>query len=145
MNARLTQFLVPLLLVSTTLLGQQAEKTLVKAFNLQGQQAVMIDVDAPIEVVEWNQQQMRVVMTVSLENGSTTLLKSLVSSGRYNLNSESLDYNFRIFAPGLDRQVKLMNGGELKEKISFEVFAPRNVLVTSRVLESLTEKTTQSF
>jgi hypothetical protein len=145
MKTRITQIFLPLLLVSLSLQGQHAEKTLVKAFNLQGQQAVLIDIDAPLEIVEWNQQQMRVVMTVSLENGSDTMLKSLVSTGRYNLDSNTDESGFRIFAPGLERQVKMMNGSELKEKITFEVFSPANVLVQSRFSESLTEKSSSAF
>ena len=137
--------IVPSLFVSFSLHAQQAEKTLVKAFNLKGSQTVFLDVDAEVEVKEWGQEQMRVIMTVALENGSEIMLKSLVKVGRYNLDSSEEEAQFKVFAPGLERQVKLRSGKELLEKIHFEVYAPSNVLVKSRNQETVAEKTVPSF
>jgi len=51
-NLNLTLFLF--LLVSTTMFGQsKTEKTLVKSFNLKGNNTVTLDLDGDIEVQEW--------------------------------------------------------------------------------------------
>lgn len=126
------QFLVPLLLVSLTVNGQIAERTLVRAFNLQGGNHVLLDVDADVNVQEWNQDQMRVMMTISLADGSEMMLKNLVKVGRYNLTSEETDGGIRVFAPGLEKQVKLRNGSALNENISLTIYAPGDVVVKSK-------------
>lgn len=117
-----------LLFVSVFAYGQEVEKTLVKSFNLQGNQAVMFEVQGPIEVQTWNNNYLRVQIQVSLENGSETLLKSLVQAGRYNLRYEVKDGTYTIIAPDLGREVKI--GGKLiEDKVSFLINAPENVLV----------------
>ena len=124
-----------LLLVSINLTGQaHIERTLVKGFNLEGNNTVLIDVAENSEVIinDWNQDQMRVIMTVSLTNGSDMMLKSLVKVGRYNLDSSNEPDFFRVFLPALERKVKLRNGGVLVENIDFEVFKPSNVQETMK-------------
>jgi hypothetical protein len=121
--------LVPLLLSLTISYGQQAEKTFVKSFNLKGAQVVLLDLDGKIEVKEWsNNNLMRVQINVGLENGTEAMLKSLVQAGRYNLNSNDETGEYKVFAPGLARQVKF-RGQELLENISYTVFAPENVTI----------------
>ncbi len=144
MKKRTLQLLVPLLLVSLTLNGQIAEKTLVRAFNLQGNHQVLLDVDAKVDFQEWNQDQMRVMMTISLVDGSEIMLKNLVKVGRYNLTSEVTEEGLRVYAPGLEKQVKLRSGMELQEVISFIIYAPGDVLVNTKQLE-LTSEAADSF
>lgn len=116
------------LLISTMVVAQQAEKTLVKAFNLQGHQLVEVKMDGPVEVRTWKETTLRVQMNVKLENGSEALLKSLVQIGRYNMKSNTAEGGFQIFAPNLEREVKI--GGELiQENYSFVIYAPEGVQV----------------
>lgn len=125
-----------LLTVTHTTQGQQAEKTLVKAFNVKGQQFVLMDVEGIVQVTTWNQELMQIQMTVSLINGTETILKSLVTSGRYNLESDEAEGKIVVTAPGLARQVKLGSGSELKEIINYHVFAPENVSVMLKNAEA---------
>ena len=130
------------LLSSFSINGQQVERTLVKAFNLSGNNVVLLDVDSnsEVKVNEWSQEQMRIIMTVSLSNGSDLMLKSLVKVGRYDIDSAIEPDQLRVFLPGLEREVKLRNGGQLIENINFEIFAPSNVLVKTNTSEAIAEK-----
>ncbi len=148
MRANIIYSIAFTLLVSINLNGQQhAEKTLVKGFKLAGNNVVLIDVAPENEIVinEWSQEQMRVVMTVSLGNGSDQMLKSLVKLGRYNLDSSIEPDMLRVFLPGLERNVKLRNGGELIENLNFEIYAPSNVLVKTKTVDAVAEETKTSF
>lgn len=118
-----------LLFATTSLIGQQAEKTLVKSFNLNGLQTVALDVDAPVEVTEWDQPFVRVQMHIELERGSESLLKSLVRTGRYSLISRQEGDTFKIVAPNLEREVKI-SGHLLNDRISFVIKKPGNVAFT---------------
>jgi hypothetical protein len=117
-----------LLFVGSLTFAQQAEKTLVKTFNLHGNNVVKLDVNGPVEVRTWKNPTMRVQMTISLENGSNALLKSLVQSGRYNLRSTQGEEGLVVNAPAFKREVKL---GEtlIQENLSFVIYAPENTSV----------------
>ena len=144
-----TLFLATLiLLVSSNFLSAQIEKTLVKAFNIDGNNIVEMDVSEKSNVVvhKWGEDQMRVIMTVSLENGSDMMLKSLVKVGRYNLDGSDESGLFRVFLPELMKEVKLRSGNKLIENIDFEVFVPSDVQVkTNQLSDALAEETNSDF
>lgn len=118
-----------LLLCTTSIsFSQDVEKVLVKSFNLQSSQAVVLEMDAPTEVKTWKNDILRVQMTITLGNSSESLLKSLMQVGRYNLKSEMVDGTFKVFAPALGKEVKV--GGKLvEERVSIVVYAPESVQV----------------
>ena len=116
------------LIFAITIAMAQSEKTLVKSFNLKGMQIVVLDVEGDVEVKEWKNSIMRIQLTISIENGSESTLKSLVRAGRYNLYSKISEEDFEIFAPGIKKDIKL-GGQSLNENISYTVYAPENVIV----------------
>lgn len=139
-----TAMTVLLLFASLITYGQQAEKTLVKSFNLNGYESVAIGMDAPVEVRTWNNPFLRVQIQISIENGSDALLKSLVQAGRYNLRYEIIDGEYNVYAPSLDRIVKI-GGKPLTDQVQFVVFAPEGVTVMlPENAEEPTEEITES-
>ncbi len=118
-----------LLLIAPLAFGQVAEKTLVKSFAVAKGQVITLDVHHPIEIKTWDNDLMRVQMTIRLDNGSESVLKSLISVGRYNLVAHNDEFgNVTITAPNLEREVKI--GGEpLVDVLSIVVFVPDNVQV----------------
>ncbi len=147
MKTRMSFLLLPLLLTVALSQAQHAEKTLVKSFNLNGQTAIFLDLDGVVNVTTWNEPQMRIQMTITLQNGSETMLKSLVTAGRYNLNTKEENGAFSIIAPGLERQIKLGGGQLLGEQITYEVFAPKEVSISTRNTEAtgMVEKSVSSY
>lgn len=136
MKTRMLMLATAFLLSSTIGFGQQAEKTLVKAFNVTGHNSVFMDVDGNVEVQTWNEPTLRVMMKVTLLNGTETVLKSLMTAGRYNLDFKLENGRYSIVAPGLDRQVKLSAGQDLGEQVTYTVYAPQNLLVKTRTDEA---------
>ncbi|HEB62532.1 MAG TPA: hypothetical protein ENI82_05205 [Bacteroidetes bacterium] len=122
---------LPLMLVTGLVFGQQVERTLVKAFNLQGNQYVALDLDGQIEVSTWSNDIMRIQMEISFE-GTNAMLKSRIKSGRYRLYSKVEDSKFLVFIPGVKRKA-------LKEKIVYKVFVPESVQVEVKN-EAMSEK-----
>ena len=117
-----------LLLVTTISYSQtQVERTLVKSFNLKGNDLVVLDLEGQIEVKEWKNDIMRVQMTINLEEGTSSMLKSLIQIGRYNLVSKSGE-EFKVYAPAMKKEIKV-RGKVLKENIVYTIFAPENVTV----------------
>ena len=116
------------LIFAITIATSQSEKTLVKSFNLKGMQVVELDVDGDVEVIEWDNTIMRIQLTIMIDRGNESTLKSLVRAGRYNLYSKIGDEDFKIFAPGTKKEIKI-SGQDLNENISYIVYAPENVIV----------------
>ena len=116
------------LIFAITIATSQSEKTLVKSFNLKGMQVVVLDLDGEVEVREWKNSIMRVQLTIMIERGNDSMLKSLVRAGRYNLYSEVSDEDFKIFAPGTKKEMRV-SGQNLNEDITYIVYAPENVIV----------------
>jgi hypothetical protein len=132
MNTRIFTLLLPLLLTIAPSIAQQAEKTLVKSFNLNGHTMIFLDLEGDVDITLWSEPVMRIQMTVTLHNGNENMLKSLVTAGRYNLNTKEENGSLSIVAPGLDRQIKLSSGQNLGEQIKYQVFAPKDITVTTR-------------
>ncbi|MFQ5445651.1 MAG: hypothetical protein ACE5FF_01850 [Saprospiraceae bacterium] len=132
-----------LLLLPIILFAQHREKTFVKSFNLNGNSTVYFDLKGETEVKVWSEGQVRVLMTVQLENGSEAMLISLMKAGRYNIQSGEKDRGFSIFAPQLDKQVIMRNGQPLHEKITYTVYAPAQIQVYTR--DEIGELTLSSF
>lgn len=120
--------LMLMLLMTTISFGQNAEKILVKAFNLQGNNAVTLNLDGNTEVETWNENYVRVQMTIGIENGSEGMLKSLIKVGRYNLKGTTTTDGFEITMPNIAKKVTV-GGQELNEKFSYIVYAPQDVSV----------------
>lgn len=142
MKNKISFLFLPLLLVAAPILAQHTEKTLVKSFNLDGKSTVMLDMEGPVKVTTWNEPVMRVQMTITLQNGSETMLKSLVTTGRYNLDNKEVNGVYTIVAPGLARQIKLGSGQQLGEIVTYSVFAPKDVTITMRKTASETQAAT---
>ena len=115
-------------MVATSAFAQNAERTLVKSFNLKGKQIVVMEVDGNVEVKEYSGDIMRIQMSIELTNGSNSMLKSLIQARRYTLVSTVDGEELKINMPSMEKQVKI-RGKELTEKISYTVFAPANVQV----------------
>ena len=112
--------------LSTLAFSQDEGKTLVKSFNLQGNTSVELGLQGDVDVQRWNNSIMRIQMNIVLENGTSSMLKSLVQVGRYNLKSVTKDGTYKVYAPGMDRDVRI-KGKELIEAISYTVYLPNDV------------------
>jgi hypothetical protein len=130
MIKQLAIFTLNILLISVSASYAQTttEKTFVKSFNLQDKNVVLLDLDGEVEVKSWTNKILRVQMEISLEDGTSSMLKSLVQIGRYNLKSEFGDDFIKILAPAMRKEIRI-RGKLLKENIVYTVFAPENVTV----------------
>ena len=120
--------LLIILLAYCVSLSAKIEKTLAKSFDLEGSQLVRLDLPGTIEVRKWDNDILRVQMTISLDTGTEAMLKSLVTAGRYNAKSLNEDAGMKILMPNLDREL-MTRGKTITEQFSFIVFAPKNVSV----------------
>lgn len=111
------------LLFAPTLHGQGAEKVLVKSFNLEGNNAIQLILPGPVDAKEWENNYLRVEMRVSVAHVNESLLRSVIESGRYNIYGKTEEGFYKVFIPGLNKQVKV-GGKEIEESFVFTVRYP---------------------
>lgn len=120
--------LLSLTLIFSLIAQQTAEKTLIKSFNILGNDVVDLALDGDIQVMEWNSPAIRIEMLITVENGNETMLKSLIKAGRYNLVSAETDEAFQVSMPGIERDV-VIKGKPLVDRVSYLISVPSGVNV----------------
>lgn len=132
-------------LAATLAIAQtSAEKTLIKSFNLKGNDQIILNLDGDIDVQERAGEIVRVQMTIGV-GGSQAMLKSLITAGRYNLKMNETDDGAVIDSPNLSREITI-RGKKLVEKVSYVVYVPENVNVKyGSEAASSTGKAAESF
>ncbi|MEK7255013.1 MAG: hypothetical protein AAB316_09730 [Bacteroidota bacterium] len=106
--------------------AQEAEKLLLKNLPLQGEQAVVVDLNNPVEIKRWKRSQVQVRLTIELPEQEWFLLKSLIRAHRYDVTAEKTPDGLRVSMPEVFRTV-LYKGKPLAENIAIQVFLPKNV------------------
>jgi hypothetical protein len=141
MTTNLQKILTIFLLGITSLaFAQSTEKTLVKSFPLEAK-TVSLDLIGATEVKTWDNDLLRVQITITLHNGSEAVLKSLISAGRYNLIAKIENGQTVISAPAMAREVQI-GGKALQDDVSFIIYAPKNASVTSKTANSTSQSNT---
>ena len=124
------------LLLVTPSFAQTTQRTLVKSFNVNNVQSVILNLDGDVEIRKWKKGLMRVEMKISLENGNDRLLKSMVIANRFNLDSEISEGQMTVFAPALENQITI-RGKEITEKISYIINIPEEINANVLEIETL--------
>lgn len=118
-------FLCPLLLIA-----QSDEKVVGKSFNLYGKNQIELDLGDKVTVKKWSESIARVEMSIQITNGNNSLLKALVTTGRYNIKDYPKGNVMILHVPALSKQVNF-RGTILDENIQFTVFVPQDVEVVN--------------
>ncbi len=105
-----------------------ASKTLVKSFNLQGLQTIDLQLNGDVQIVEWDNEIVRVQMTITSDNMAESTLKSLIKAGRYNLKSEEGTDAMKIYLPGIEREIRI-KGTPIQDDITYVINVPSSVFV----------------
>ena len=117
-----------ILILVTSFVYGQAERTVVKTFNLEGSTSVIVNLNGDVEVQEWSESTLRVHMNIKLENSNVHMLKYLLTQGRYNLKLEQTDAGTTMTSPGRAKDVVINKEGDtLSETVTYTIFVPQNV------------------
>jgi hypothetical protein len=123
-------FLVALMLITNISVAQQAQKNLLKTFDLNGQAAVILDLEGDVNIERWNNGTVRVQMDISYENANVHIMKYMISKGRYNLalspktDGLTIEHTNKADSPKISK-----DGTLLKESIIYTIVIPQDVTV----------------
>ena len=116
------------LFMSVHMFAQNAERTLVKSFNLNGNNSLILDLEGEVNVQHWNKELVRVQIHIKAEDITDSVLKALIIAGRYNLLERVGEDGFVISSPELHKEITI-RGQRLKDHITYTVYAPETVIV----------------
>lgn len=134
-----TMMLLALCVFNTS--AQTVSKTFTKAFNVAGVSQIQLDIPGNIDLKTWDNPTIRFEITVNMPTGtSASMLEELARVGRYNLTLTTQSDQTLIEAPNLKRSIKA-KGQEIKENISFTIYAPKNAQIVLPVGNILAEAT----
>lgn len=117
-----------LFLFSLALPAQSAEKTFSKSFNTDNKGTIKLDLPGAIDLKIWDNNTIRIGITVSIPSGNSAMLGELANVGRYNLISKSEGDVLTITAPNMQKQIRI-KGEELRETLTFEIFVPKDLKI----------------
>ncbi|WMX14080.1 MULTISPECIES: hypothetical protein [unclassified Aureispira] len=108
-------------------MNAQTTKTLSKSINLAATKTIYILLPGAVEVNEWEEDYIRVVTKLSVENMDENIVKRLIILGRYNLVTETDKYGklMVLKMPNVANFVTV-KGVDLAEYYTFEISAPKN-------------------
>ncbi len=116
-------FSVILLPISFT----QGQKVLIKSFNTDSEELV-VDMVGRVLVNEWDEDYVRVMSNIEINNFSEQVLMRLVMVGRYSIVSEMVDGVMVIKMPKIAHHVSI-KGEMLEEVLEYQIFVPRGMKV----------------
>lgn len=106
----------------------QAEKTLVKSVDLNGNMAVAAVLSGNTTVNEWDKDFIRITTRIELTNSNVSILERLVSVGRYEITVIENGGEMTLAMPKAATAVNL-KGTVLVEKFSYEITVPKKVSI----------------
>jgi len=89
---------------------------------------VILNMGDDTETTEWDKNYIRVLVNVEAKNISRGTLKYLARTGRYKVLTKQGESFLQLSNPTLSKYIKV-GGIDLNEKISYQIFVPRNTNV----------------
>lgn len=107
----------------------QTQKTLVKTMAVEATNyEAIFDLTGTVDVVEWENETIRLVTTITAENIEEQVLKALVIAGRYQYQMEvdETAKTITIDMPKKERTI-FINGADLDDQLDFKIYIPKGM------------------
>ncbi len=102
---------------------QAVEKTLIKPVNLKGNVNIELALNGKIDVKKWRNEYAQVEIGIKAYGINSTVLKSLVAAGRYNIEIDYVDEKVVLRTPALAKEINV-RGKVLKDEVLFTIYVP---------------------
>ncbi len=122
----------------------QEQKSYVKTVDVENSSSILLNIDIPAAVKDWDGDKLRILVDVVHESGvSSEVLESLMQIGRYEVMTGKSNNEFIIKMPGLNNEI-VMGDKMINEAISLIVFAPKGVKVETSLESAIGTRITKS-
>ncbi len=122
----------------------QEQTSYVKTVDPENSSTILLNIDIPAAVKEWDNDKLRILVDVVHENGvSSEVLESLMQIGRYEVMTGKSKGEFIVKMPGLNNEI-VMGDKAINEAISLIVFTPRGVKVETNLENAIGTRITKN-
>ncbi|MBK9016285.1 MAG: hypothetical protein IPM82_20670 [Saprospiraceae bacterium] len=116
------------LLLIGSLLAAQSSATFTQALSVKAGQSLRIELDQPYIVKACKGNAVMVETSITLQNGGNATLHRLNSEGQFQLYLNR-DVKGLKLSDNTRRQLAMVNGASLCEKVSYVIYVPEGVQV----------------
>lgn len=106
----------------------QGQKVLIKSFDTDSDELV-VDMTGRVLVNEWDENYVRVMSNIEINNFDEKILMRLLMVGRYSITSETVDGVMKIQMPRIADQISI-KGEMLEEVLEYQIYVPKGTKVT---------------
>lgn len=109
------------LLTNTT--SAQFLKEYVRSFSLRNSDTVLIDLQIPYEIIDWDRKIVRTFTQIESFSMPEELLKKLGKKGRYSVKGKRKNNIIRIYMPEVDHAISVQ-GVPLTDQVIAQIYVP---------------------
>lgn len=119
--------LVLVMIVTSISLPTQAQfvKEYVRSFNLRQSDTILIDLQIPYELVDWDRSIVRTFSQIESFSLPDELLRKLSRKGRYSVVGERKNNILRVYMPDVHHVISVQ-GVQLTDEVIAQIYVPKD-------------------
>lgn len=127
MRSLLFVFILGMLYGETIIAQEEAGflKEYVRSFNLRQSDTVLIDLQIPYELIDWDEDIVRTFTQLESFSMPKDILRKLFRRGRYSMYGNRKDKVLRIFMPDVHHAI-MVQGYQLTDEVVAQIYVPKN-------------------
>lgn len=98
-------------------------KEYVRSFSLKNSDTVLIDLQIPYEIVDWDRKIVRIFTQIESFSMPEVLLKKLGKKGRYSVKGKRKNNIIRVYMPEIDHAISVQ-GVPLTDQVIAQIYVP---------------------
>jgi len=99
-------------------------KEYVRSFSLKNSDTILIDLQIPYELIDWDRKTVRVFTQIESFSMPEELLRKLAHNGRYSVRGKRKEQILRIYMPEIDHAVSIQ-GIPLTDQVVAQIYVPK--------------------
>lgn len=123
----MNRILVVVILLITNLAALEAQllKEYVRSFSLRNSDTILIDLQIPYELVDWDKSIVRTFSQVESFSLPSEILKKVARKGRYSIKGIRKNNVLRVFMPEVHHSISV-KGATLTDEVIAKIYVPKN-------------------
>ncbi len=123
-------YIMAMFIIGTMSAQQSVEKTLIKPVNLKGNTELVLNLNGKVDIKKWKNDYAQVEIGIKAVGINSTVLKSLVAAGRYNITVGYDEDKVNLSTVALAKAIKV-RGKELNDAVTFTIFVPDYTVINN--------------
>lgn len=111
------------LFLFSQIMSAQLLKEYVRSFSLRNSDTILIDLQIPYEIIDWDRKIVRTFTQIESFSMSDELLRKLAHKGHYSVRGRRKNEILRIYMPKVDQRITV-KGEVLTDQVIAQIYVP---------------------